>query len=216
MMLPTHALAGMVLALGVAVGVPEFADVALVAGFAGGVVPDLDMYAGHRRTLHFPVYYGALATAASTLAAFVPTAATIGLAVFLLAAAVHCLTDVFGGGLELRPWEATSNRAVYDHFRGRWLAPRRWIAYDGSPADFALAAVLAVPLLVTVDGLLRWVVVAALVVAGVYTALRRVLPAVAVVLVDDVLSPVLSDELVTRIPERYRTHTGSALGTSEE
>ncbi|MFB6122274.1 MAG: metal-dependent hydrolase [Haloferacaceae archaeon] len=219
MMLPTHALAGMVLAVAVAAGRPELADAAFLAGLVGGVFPDLDMYAGHRRTLHYPVYFSVLGVAAGAVAALAPTVETVGLAVFLLAAAVHCLADVVGGGLELRPWEATSDRAVYDHYRGRWLAPRRWIGYDGSPTDFAVAAVLAAPLLVTLDGAFRWVVVAGLVVAGVYTAVRRILPALAVVVVDDVLAPALSDRTLSRVPERYRAaagHSGHATDSNAE
>jgi hypothetical protein len=45
-MFPIHAIAEMVLALPVAYARPVFAAVALVAGFLGGVVPDLDRYAG--------------------------------------------------------------------------------------------------------------------------------------------------------------------------
>src|SRR6056297_1279468 len=150
MMLPTHALGGMALGLVVGAVVPEFAGVALVAGLFGGILPDLDMYAGHRQTLHFPVYYSVLALGALVLALLVPSLATIGSAVFLLGAATHSLADVFGGGLELRPWEATSDRAVYDHYRSQWIAPRRWVGYDGSPGDLVLSMALAGPLLVTV------------------------------------------------------------------
>lgn len=202
-MLPTHAIAGMVLALPVAYARPEFAAVALVAGFVGGVVPDLDLYAGHRKTLHYPVYYQPLAAVALVLAAWRPTAATVGVAFVLVGAAVHSVTDVFGGGLELRPWEGTSDHAVYDHHRRRWIAPRRWVQYDGSPRDLCLAVALAVPLLVTLDGALRRVVFASLVVAVVYTVVRRVLPRLAVRLVD-VLEPLVPVSVLAYVPARYR------------
>lgn len=51
---PDAVLAGMVLALPVALVAPEFAGVALVAGPLGGMFPDLDACRGHRRTFHDP------------------------------------------------------------------------------------------------------------------------------------------------------------------
>ncbi|WP_232700718.1 metal-dependent hydrolase [Halobacterium wangiae] len=211
MMLPTHALAGMVLALPVALAAPEYAGVALLAGLLGGILPDLDLYVAHRKTLHYPVYYsvgGATAVVAGVLA---PTPLTVAVAVFLVAAAVHSVSDVFGGGLELRPWEETSERAVYDHFRGRWVAPRRWVGYDGSPADLALSVALAVPLLATQTGLLQLVVVATLVVAVSYVAVRRALPSLVVRLVS-----VLPTDVHPHLPERYvASRTGQSIRLEE-
>lgn len=204
MMLPTHALAGMVLALPVAVLAPEFAVVAVSAGFLGGVLPDLDLYVGHRKTLHYPAYFSVLSAPVVASAVLVPTAMTVAVAVFLIAAAVHCVADIFGGGLELRPWEATSERAVYDHHRGRWIIPRRWIRYDGSPEDLVLSMLLSVPLLVVLEAGLRWVVLGSLVVAVLYTGVRRFLPDVAELLFDGPLGRHLPDALLSRVPARYR------------
>jgi hypothetical protein len=208
MMLPTHALAGMLLGLAASAVVPEFAGVAIAGGLLGGVFPDLDMYAGHRRTLHYPVYYSILGLGGVVLAVLVPAGVTIGVALFLLGAALHSVTDVLGGGLELRPWEATSDRAVYDHHRDRWLAPRRWVHYDGSPGDLALSAVLSVPLLLTLDGALRGVVVASLLVGIAYATVRRILPEIADVLIGEILAPVLPGSLLALLPDRYRNPSG--------
>ena len=205
-MLPTHALAGMALALPVAYVSPEFAVVALGAGLLGGIFPDIDMYTGHRKLLHYPVYYTALAVPAVLIAGLAPSAGTVFGAVFLVGAAVHSRTDVLGGGLELRPWEASSDRAVYDHYRGRWIPPRRRIRYDGSPGDLLLSYTLAVPLLVTLEGLFYWAVVATLAVASVYTAVRRVLPTLAVTVLE-LVGPWLPDSVLSSLPPRYReTH----------
>nr|WP_222844923.1 metal-dependent hydrolase [Haloplanus rubicundus] len=214
-MLPTHAIAGMVLALPVAYVRPEFAAVALVAGFVGGVVPDLDLYAGHRKTLHYPVYAPPLAAVALVIAAWHPTTATVGVAFVLGGAAVHSLADVLGAGLELRPWEATSDRAVYDHHRGRWIAPRRWVRYDGSPRDLFLAVGLATPLLVTLDATLRGVVLATLAVAVGYTAVRRVLPRLAVFVVERLFVPVVPHSALAYVPARYREHAGDGAPADE-
>jgi len=204
MMLPTHAIAGMVLALPVAYVRPELAGVALVAGLVGGVLPDLDLYVGHRKTLHYPVYYPVLAVGALGFAVTMPAVPTVAAAFVLAGAAVHSLADAFGGGLELKPWEATSDRAVYDHYNRRWIAPRRWVRYDGSPGDLLLSTALAAPLLLTLDTTFRWLVIAALAVAVVYTAVRRVLPTLAVLLVDRVLTPLAPERVLTYVPSRYR------------
>jgi hypothetical protein len=204
MMLPTHALGGMALALSVVFTAPEFAGVALGAGFLGGVLPDLDLYAGHRKLLHYPVYYSVLALLALAVAGLFPSAVTVSVTFLLVGAAVHSVTDILGGGLELRPWRGTSDRAVYDHYRNRWIAPERWIQYDGSPRDLLVSITLAVPLLTALDGLLRRVVVLTLAVAFVYTTVRRLLPAVVAALVDEVLAPRLPDHLLAHVPSRYR------------
>ncbi len=202
-MLPTHAFTGLLLALPYALAMPEYAGAALGAGFLGGVFPDLDMYIGHRKTLHYPVYFSALGVVTVPIAVFAPTLLTVVAAFFLLGAAVHSVTDIFGGGLELRPWEATSERAVYDHYRDRWIAPYRWVRYDGAPEDLLLSVTLAVPLLFTLEGALRWVVVTSLAVAVVYTAVRRLLPAIAEVFFDGQLVTTLPASVIAYVPTRY-------------
>lgn len=175
MMATTHVLAGVVIGLAaVAVGPVESGLVVLAAGL-GGLAPDLDILGAHRKTLHFPVYGSVAAALAILLAAVVPALPTVALAAFLLAAAIHAVSDVFGGGLSLRPWNATSDRGVYEHLRGRWHPPRRVIRYDGAPEDALLAGALAVPSLFALDGVGRWVVVGLVAVSVVYAATRRLL-----------------------------------------
>ena len=198
MMLPTHALVGLALAAPLAVYAPELAPAVLLGGLLGGIFPDFDMYAGHRRTLHYPTGSPMAAVPAALVAALWPTPATVVVALGLLAAAAHCRMDVYGGGLELRPWEGVSDRAVYDHVRGEWLPPRRLVAYDGSPGDLALAALVGVPLLFVLDGGFTAVVVAALAVATTYVLLRRHLAELAPTVFGRVPEP-----LSEYVPERY-------------
>lgn len=205
MMLPTHVLLGLALAVPLAVAAPGQATAALAAGLVGSVVPDLDLYAGHRRTLHFPVYYSALAVLAVPIALLVPTAATVAAAAGLIGAAAHCLTDALGGGLELRPWEGTSDRAVYDHYRGEWVTPRRIVPYDGAPADLAASAVIAGPLVYGLEGPFYWAVVAALAVGIVYAVLRRALATWAARIVDR-----LPGRVRPYVPDRYSRADASA------
>ena len=48
MMMPTHVVVGIALALPVALYDPSMAELALWAGAIGGASPDFDMYYGHR------------------------------------------------------------------------------------------------------------------------------------------------------------------------
>ena len=179
MMNTTHTAMGVALAAPLAVVAPELAPAAALAGFAGGAFPDLDLLSGqHRQTLHFPVYYSVAALAASGVALLVPTTATVAAAFFLLSAAAHCVTDAAGGGLELRPWEATDDRGVYVHPAGRWIPPKRWVRYDGAPEDLLLAGVFSLPGLLLFDGTVRALLAVGLAVSVVYVAVRKRLPEV--------------------------------------
>lgn len=199
MMLPTHALVGLALASPLVVLAPDLAPAALAGALVGSTVPDLDLYADHRRRLHYPTGYALAAAPAVATAALVGTPLAVAIAFLLVGAALHCRMDRYGGGLELRPWEGTSDRGVYDHVRGRWLAPKRWISYDGAPGDVLLAALLGVPLVAGLDGPFRWVALVALLVGGAYGLLRRRLADLAPRVLAQVPRPV-----AVYAPDRYR------------
>jgi hypothetical protein len=199
MMATTHALAGVALALLVSVFVPGAGGLPVAAAAVGGLLPDVDLAGAHRKTLHFPVYYSVAAVVAGAVAALVTTTATLAVALFLAAAALHSVMDAAGGGLEPRPWLARSDRAVYNHAAGRWVRPRRWIRYDGAPEDLLLCVALAVPALLAFDGAAQWAVVAALVVSTVYTLLRKPLVRAA-----DRLVPLIPADVFDRLPDRVR------------
>jgi len=203
MMATTHALAGLLLALPVAAIAPEFATVAATGAIAGGVFPDTDMPGNHRRTLHFPVYYSLAALLSGVVALLVPTPLTVATALFLAAAALHALGDGLGGGLELRPWEATSEQAVYSHYHERWWRPRRWVRYDGAPEDAALGAVLALPSMVVFEGTVETVVLGTVALGIGYALVRRPLVTWGQRLVDR-LPPALLDRLPNRLTEDFR------------
>ena len=177
MMVTTHVAAGLLLAVPVAAAAPHFAVPAAAGAVLGGVVPDLDLLAGvHRKSLHFPVYYSVVGVAVGVAAVFVPSPVTVAAALFFLAAGLHSVSDWFGAGEELRPWERTSDRAVYLHPRRRWLRPRYVVRYDGAPEDLLLTIGLAVPAAATFDGWLRALVVAGVLLAAVYTLFRKRVP----------------------------------------
>lgn len=198
MMATTHALVGAAIGLALTALAPEQAPLVVATGLVGGFFPDFDLYVGHRRTLHFPVYYSAWAGVLAGVALVLPTALTVALAAFALAAAAHSVMDIFGSGLELRPWRGESDRAVYNHALGRWHAPRRLVRYDGAPEDFLLGLGVALPVLANVDGSLWNVVFLAVLVSAGYAVVRKRLPN----LTEQLLSytpPVV----VTYLPERF-------------
>jgi Mg2+/Co2+ transporter CorC len=203
MMATTHALAGMALGSVAVVVAPEYALLTVLAGAVGGAFPDLDLAGAHRETLHFPVYYSVAALVLVPVAALAPTPVTVTLAAALAAAALHSLMDAIGGGLSLRPWEGTSDRAVYDHFNGRWVRPRRWVRYDGAPEDLALAVGFAVVPFTVVTGRLRVAVVGLVAVSVLYALVRKPLVDAGERLVA-VLPPAVLDRLPRRFLEELR------------
>ncbi len=185
MMVTTHALAGVVLGLVAGAVSPAAGPVVVVAAMAGGLFPDLDVVTVHRQTLHYPVYYSLAASGGLVAAGIVSSTQLLAVALFFTSAAVHSLMDVLGGGLSLRPWEATSNRAVYEHLRERWHTPRRLIPYDGSPADLMLAVLFGLPGLVFLTGRLRVIVGGLLGVSVIYALVRKRLVSFGIWVVDN-------------------------------
>jgi len=172
----THAAMGALLAVPVVWAAPDLAPVAALAGYAGGIFPDLDVVYYHRRALHYPDYYWLLALPAAAFAAVQPGPGSVAVAAFLLAAAVHSVADVLGGGLGLRPWKDGDDRGVYLHSRGRWIRARKLVRYDGAPEDFLLAAALSAPGLVVFGRRVRAVLLAGLVASALYALVRKRIP----------------------------------------
>jgi hypothetical protein len=173
MMATTHVLAGILLGLGALAVAPVESSAVVLAAALGGLFPDVDLLWEHRRTLHFPGWGTIAALIATAVAVVVPTVATVSVAAFFAAMALHAVSDALGGGLSLRPWVPSSDRGVYEHVRGRWHRPRRLIRYDGAPEDAFLAVALGLPAYASLTGLGRWAVVGLLLVSVVYAALRR-------------------------------------------
>ncbi|SFB79170.1 hypothetical protein SAMN05444422_10231 [Halobiforma haloterrestris] len=173
MMATTHVFVALVAVAPFAVVAPEFALPLSIGAVLGGLAPDLDVLFDHRRTLHFPVagFPSALVAGAIALETRSPTA--VGLAAFALGAWLHAGSDAIGAGPELDPWNNSSDRAVYDHVRGRWIRPRRWIRYDGAPEDAGLAVSLGVASLFVFDGWMTPVVVAGVAISLCYALFRR-------------------------------------------
>jgi hypothetical protein len=185
MMTSTHAVAGATLGTVAAAFAPELGAPAILAGFVGGALPDLDLLATHRRTTHYPVVGTIAALGVTGVALAVGTTGALLVAVGALAAALHVLMDVFGGGVEPAPWRATSDRGVYDHVAGRWIPPRRWVRYAGAPEDLLLSVGLAVPALAATAGPVRGLLLATLACSTGFSIVRRRLAALSARLLDE-------------------------------
>lgn len=138
MMVFTHILIGIAIGAytATATGVEPMALV--VAGGVGGLLPDLDMVAIHRKTGHFPVVYSILAPLIAIGYVLTGHSELLVVAVGVAGGSVHSVMDMLGGGKEMRPWREIDDRAVYDHVRGHWISPLR-VFYDGSVPDVILA-----------------------------------------------------------------------------
>jgi hypothetical protein len=176
MMALTHGLASLAL---VAFATPFLSEtvtpVLLAVAFLGGLAPDLDVVAEHRKSLHYPVGYTVLAVVFGIWYIRAPTSGGLLATGAVGAAALHTCSDILAGSVESEPWNPTTDRAVYNHALGGWHRPRRLVRYSGAPEDFLLCGVCAsVALLAsatgpTADALLLWLVA----VAGGYTLARR-------------------------------------------
>lgn len=172
-MATTHAVLGVLPALLLVPFDPALATTAAYAGYAGGVFPDLDLHLEHRKTLHHPELYPTLAVLAALVAFAWPSAVTVVVACFLVSAALHCLTEVLGGGLGRKPWISDDDRGVYSHLGQRWLPPRRVIPYDGSPRDLALCILVTLPLLAVYGTSVRALLLGGLAISVLYTVFRK-------------------------------------------
>lgn len=142
------------------------------SSIAGSVVPDLDMFFIHRKTLHFPVVFSIVAMAMIPVYIYTGALQWLILFFFVAGAGLHSLIDVFGGGKEMRPWERKDNRAVYNHVSGEWVRPRHWY-YDGSRISFALGLMVSILVLALGGPFLDYFVGAVLLFSSVYMLIRR-------------------------------------------
>ena len=177
MMVTTHVAMGLLLAVPIAIVAPVYAPVAALGAIIGGIVPDIDLFVGqHRRSLHYPTYYPLGAAVVGALAVATAAPMAVAAAVALGSAGLHSITDWLGAGDELRPWERTSPRGVYLHVRRRWLRPRYLVRYDGAPEDLMLTVLCAAPAMVVYEGPSRAIIAVGIVVAMLYTLVRKRLP----------------------------------------
>lgn len=168
----THILVGILIGAFYSTVHPEAASIAVIAGLFGGGFPDVDMLFMHRKTLHYPVIFSLLSVAGAIAVVIAPLPVIVLFFIAMTAAAVHCMMDTLGGGKEMRPWEKTDDRAVFNHVSGEWITPRR-LFYDGSIYDLAISLAASVLSWLLVPEGYRQIILLLLILATVYVALRR-------------------------------------------
>jgi hypothetical protein len=171
-MIFTHVLLGALIGAVYSLLASDYTTVAVFAGILGGGFPDLDMALTHRKSFHYPIISSVIAVIAGVLVVLVPSVWTVFLFFFLLAAAVHSVTDILGGGKEMRPWLEMDERAVYNHITDEWVRPRR-IIYDGSIPDLAISVITAAVLFYLLPSSFDPLIATILGLGIVYAILRR-------------------------------------------
>lgn len=185
MMLPTHISSGLLIAGIFSHIFPEYTSVFLIAIVIGSILPDLDLIIGtHRKTLHYPIYslLGVVISAGiSPLFTGVYGVILVG---FFIGVFQHSISDVLGGGVEEKPWERTSDKAVYSHYNDKWLPPTYHLGYDGSLKDvFALTILLILSwMLLPYNQYVTGFILLLFVIGVLYASVRKLLPRLSIYL----------------------------------
>lgn len=157
-MTPNHGTAGLLLSLTVTKWYPELAGIVALSALLGGVLPDIDIKLEHRKTLHYPAYYGIVTVIFLGLAAISNSIVVVVGLYFFGAAALHCYADYFVG-IEKPSDETNADGVLYLHPREKWIGPKEIIRYAGSPGDLLVGILLAVPPLLYYSDLPFWLTV---------------------------------------------------------
>lgn len=151
MMLPTHILAGGSLGLLLSFTAPEMRFTLIIAGMLAAVLPDLDMFFEHRKTLHRPIEFFLMLIVVSSIFMITGSPLFLILSVILGSVNLHVAYEIFGNGKTMNTELKHDDRCVYDHWNGEWIKPLMIIT-TGSSKDLALAVVSSLPLLLYQKG----------------------------------------------------------------
>jgi len=147
MMLPTHILAGGTIGLVLSVLAPEMQSSMIITGMLAGILPDLDMFFEHRKTLHRPLQFSLTAITLFGVYLALNNALLLALSAVFASAGLHTVSEILGQGKTMNPDLKKDDRCVYNHINGSWINPVRLIKV-GSFRDLTLSAIFSAPLLI--------------------------------------------------------------------
>lgn len=139
MMLFTHIIIGLLIG-GLYSGLfNQYWFILLFLGVFGNIFPDLDsIILDHRKSLHLVSIYPILGFVFLIFSYY--QFELFFISFFFFSCFIHCICDLLGSGVGIRPWENDENKGVYDHFQRSWIKSSN-ILYDGSPKDFSILLV---------------------------------------------------------------------------
>lgn len=178
MMMPTHFILAILVAIPFTFQHPDSYILLLLTSVLFGVLPDIDILFGtHRKTTHYPLV-SVLTLVASMPAYLITSSLILSLVVVSsLSMVVHCVADILSSGVEDRPWKQTNMQACYNHIQKKWYKPKFVVPYDGSIQDHILFLILSIVAYYTIPyeipRLLLYTYIAVFAVATFYTVVRK-------------------------------------------
>jgi hypothetical protein len=130
--------------------ISSFSVYFVLAGLAGGVLPDIDRWEqigfSHRKTLHYVTGYGLLVIILIGLVYVLPRSLTVwivGSSCFFAGAWLHSIMDILDGF-----WADDVNKGVYEHLTKRWIRALNRIPFaslqEWSVQSFSTVLVIAI------------------------------------------------------------------------
>lgn len=146
MMLPTHIVMGGFIGLALSIIDPTTLSLYIYIGMIAGVIPDVDIFLEHRKTLHRPLEYLLVFTTLIFTYALFQLNSILVVAALFGSMSIHCISELFGQGKTMNPDLKTDDRCVYNHLAQNWLKPKR-VVKVASIRDLMILMVFSIPLM---------------------------------------------------------------------
>lgn len=183
MIFPTHVLVGGFVGAVISAFVAVNPLPIVFMGMVAALLPNLDLFMEHRKTLHRPFQYAVVSIVLLGLVAFRPHPGVVALATVFTSLALHSWLKSLTEGQGLREDAMDAERAVYDHIRDQWMSARELTPMGGIPD--VVIGLSAGFLAITFAPESAVLIVPVMAVSVVFAATRK--------------------RIVTRIPDRFTT-----------
>ena len=167
MMLPTHVLIGGLSALSISALVSQPQTWLIIVGMTAAILPDLDIFIEHRKTLHRPKEYIIGLGLFSSIFFLNGSSLSLYLTVFFLGLISHIILDLLAYGKTMNPDLKEDGRCMYDHLSSKWIKPLK-IAKPGSKKDLILGTIASIPLLLTENTIIIYISISNIVIGTLF------------------------------------------------